>query len=111
MTSSIAHVSRRSIALGLTLAAVMATSAVADPPPARTPEDAIAAVKRAIKKRTKQCRLDWSRVDASGYAGNWTVDVTVRSSRAGKGVGRWTIGYGYPVARNKLAKAIAGGCS
>ena len=102
--------SSRSIVLGLTLAAIAAPAVAAASPPTRTPEDAIAAVKKILNKNTKKCKLDWARVDAEGYAGKWDVDVTVRSSRSGDGRASWKIGYGYPVAQNKLAKKIANGC-
>jgi hypothetical protein len=103
-------VSSRSIVLGLTLVATSAPVAAAKPQPVRTPEDAIAAVKRVLKKNTKKCKLDWARVDAEGYAGKWDVDVTIRASRAGNGIAHWKIGYGYPIATNKLAKSLAKGC-
>ena len=102
--------SSRSIVLGLTLAATAAPLAAAAPPPTRTPEDAIVAVKKVLNKNTKKCKLDWARVDAQGYAGKWDIEVTVRSSKSGGGSARWKIGYGYPVAQNKLAKKIANGC-
>ena len=102
--------SSRGFILGITLAAVSAPAIAAEPPPVRTPQDAIAAVKKVLNKNDRACNLDWSRADASGYAGNWKIDVTVRASRAGAGVAKWGIGDGYPVARNKLAKAIAHRC-
>src|SRR5689334_2510607 len=110
MASSIAYVSSRSLVLGLTIAAMSAPVAAAQPPPVRTPEDAIAAVKRVLRKHDKDCKLDWSRIDAQGYAGRWRVDVTVRSSRAGAGVAKWRIGDGFPIASNKLARAVSHGC-
>ena len=110
MASSIAHVSSRALILGLTIAATAAPAMADQPPPVRTPKQAIAAVKRVLKQNTRKCGLDWARTDAEGYAGNWKVSVTVRSSRAGAGVARWLIGDGYPVARNGLAKKIAHGC-
>src|SRR3954468_11513938 len=111
MASSIAHVSSRTLVLGLTIAAT-ATPAMADqPPPVRTPQQAIGAVKRVLKQNTRKCLLDWARADAEGYAGNWKGKVPFPPPPSGAGLGQWLIGDGYPVARNALAKNIAHGCS
>ena len=80
------------------------------PPPIHEPQDAVAIVKRIVTRHMKPCRLDWARIDAEGFEGDWTVDVKVRSSRAGKGIARWHIGNGWPIARNRLARAISYDC-
>lgn len=80
-------------------------------PPTRTPQDAVAIVKRIVNRHMQPCDLDWARIDAEGFEGNWNVDVKVRSSRAGKGIARWHIGRSWPIARNKLAKAISYDCA
>jgi hypothetical protein len=103
-------VSSRSILVGLSALAVAVPAAAATAPPTKTPQQAVDAVKRVVSRNMKACHLDWSRIVAEGFEGNWTVDVKVRSSEAGKGTARWTIGTGYPVARNAMAKKLAHGC-
>lgn len=89
-------------------AAIPGTAAT--PPPTETPQDAVAAVKRVLKRSLTGCRTDWARIDAVGYEGSWTVEVRIRDSKAGKGTAVWFIGDGWPRAKNALAKAIAHGC-
>lgn len=86
------------------------TGMAATPPPAETPQDAVAAVKRILKRSTADCRTDWARIHAVGFEGSWTVEVRIRDSEAGKGTAHWFIGEGWPRAKNALAKAIAHGC-
>ena len=103
--------SSRGVLIGVIVA--MATSpalAASGPPPTNEPQDAVTIVKRIVTRHMKACKLDWARIDAEGFKGNWTIDVQVRSSRSGKGIARWHIGSGWPVARNRLAKAISYDC-
>jgi hypothetical protein len=92
------------------LAAATAPAFAASAPPIDEPQDAVAIVKRIVTRHMKPCKLDWARIDAEGFKGNWNIDVKVRSSRAGKGIARWHIGKNWPIARNKLAKAISHDC-
>jgi hypothetical protein len=88
-----------------------AAAVAAAPPPAyETPQEAIAAIKRVLRKSQVACATDWARIDATGYQGAWTIDVRIRASDAGKGVARWRIGKGWPTAANPLAKALAKSC-
>ena len=70
----------------------------------------MAIVKRILNRHLKPCHLDWARIDAEGFEGDWTIDVKVRRSRSGKGIARWHIGQSWPVAVNRLAKAISYDC-
>lgn len=101
---------RRTLTIALSSAAAAAPALAAAPPTTETAEQAVAAVKRVLQHTAKPCRDDWARIRAVGYEGHWQVTVRIRSSRAGHGAARWTIGDGWPVARNALAKAVAHGC-
>jgi hypothetical protein len=103
-------VSSRLPLVGFAALAVALPAAAATPPPSHTPQQAVDVVKRIVNRHMKACHLDWARIVAEGFEGNWTINVKVRSSRAGKGTARWTITDGFPVARNKLAKAITHDC-
>ncbi len=92
------------------LALCCAAPAVAAPPAYETPQDAVAAIKRILKKSETRCATDWARIDAIGFEGAWQIDVRIRGSKAGKGRAQWKIGEGWPVATNPLAKALAKGC-
>jgi hypothetical protein len=110
ITGRIADVSSRGAFIGVLIAVAAAPSLAATAPPTRDPQDAVAIVKRILNRHMKACRLDWARVDAEGFEGNWNIDVKIRASRAGKGIARWHIGTSWPIARNKLAKAIVHDC-
>jgi hypothetical protein len=110
ITGRIADVSSRGALIAVLIAVSAAPSLAATAPPTREPQDAVAIVKRILNRHMKACRLDWARVDAEGFEGHWNIDVTIRGSRAGKGTARWHIGTSWPIARNKLAKAIVHDC-
>jgi hypothetical protein len=96
-----------------TAVAVLATAVpalAAEAPPIKEPQDAVAIVKRILTRHMKACKLDWARIGATGFEGDWTINVKVRSSRAGKGTARWHIGDSWPIARGPLAKAIVHDC-
>ena len=101
---------RRSGVIALLSLALAVPAAAAPAPDYETPQDAIAAVKRILKRSVKGCATDWARIDAVGFRGAWTIDVRVRDSEAGKGLARWRIGDGWPTAANALARALAKGC-
>ena len=101
---------RRIVLLALIAAGSAAAAPAATPPPTETPQDAVAMVKRILKRTQAACHSDWSRISAVGFEGDWEVEVKMRASEAGEGTARWTIGDGWPVARNKLARALAHGC-
>ena len=92
------------------LVAAFAAPAAAEPPAYETPQDAVAAIKKILKRTMKPCATDWARIDAVGFESAWTVDVRIRGSEAGKGLARWRIGEGWPMAANPLARALAKGC-
>lgn len=101
--------SRRFLLVGL-IALVAGPAVAATPPDPQTPEDAIAVVKRILKKSVKACATDWATIDVVGFRGDWKIDVRIRDSAAGRGQAKWKIGKGWPVATNALAKALAKGC-
>ena len=96
--------------IALLVAAFAAPASAAPPPAYETPQDAVAAIKKVLKRTVKPCATDWARIDAVGFPGAWTVDVRIRDSEAGRGVARWKIGDGWPLAVNPLARALAKGC-
>jgi hypothetical protein len=104
-------VARRTLLIALAALSTAGPALAATPPPSTTPQQAVDAVKVVVKRTMKACRTDWARIDAVGYAGHWKVTVKVRGSDAGKGSARWFIGKGWPVAKNALAKQLAGGCA
>lgn len=89
---------------------VAAPAPAADPPPAHSPQQAVDAVRRVLKRTMPACRTDWTRIEAVGFDSDWRVAVRIRASKAGAGTARWSIGTGWPIARNALARAIAHGC-
>ena len=104
-------VTRDVVAALVALTASPALAARPGPPPAiEEPQDAVAIVKRILTRHMKACKLDWARIDATGFEGDWNVVVKVRRSRAGDGTARWHIGDGWPIALNKLARAIVYDC-
>lgn len=101
---------RRTLLIAL-LAGSAAMPAGASPPTAaETPQDAVDVIKRVLKRTERACRTDWARIDAVGYEAHWDVDVRIRSSKAGRGLARWTIGSGPAKPRNALARTLARGC-
>ncbi|MCW2968183.1 MAG: hypothetical protein JWM71_1955 [Solirubrobacteraceae bacterium] len=102
---------RLSLAVFATLAIGGPAAAAASAPPVKTPDDAVAAIRRILVRNTKPCKLDWAKIHALGKPGDWAVTVTVRSSKAGKGTAHWKIADGYPSAADTLARALAHGCA
>jgi hypothetical protein len=103
-------VSRQGVITATVLAVCAVSAPAATAPPTRTPQDAVAIVKRIVVRHSKPCHLDWARIDAEGYKGNWNIDVKIRRSRSGKGIARWHIGKSWPFASNRLATAITHDC-
>lgn len=101
---------RRPLAIGLLSLGLAAPAGLAAPQPVDSPQAAVDAIKRVLNRTMKPCHTDWARIDAVGSAGSWKVDVRIRGSRAGKGVARFRIGKGWPVATNVLARTLAKGC-
>ena len=97
----------RRLALLLAVPALLAPGAALA---AETPEEAIAAVKRVLKRAAPTCDTDWAKIRIVGYPEDWQVTVVVRDSAAGDGPARWRVGEGPPRALNELARAIARGC-
>ena len=102
--------SRGYVATAFAVLAATVPALGAGAPPIKTPQDAVAIVKRILTRHMKACKLDWARIDATGFEGDWNVNVKVRTSRAGAGTARWHIGDSWPIARGKLAKAIVHDC-
>lgn len=101
---------RTLVATLLATAVVTATAGAATPPPTETPQDAVTAIKKILKRTMADCATDWAKIHAVGYEGSWTIKVTIRESKAGEGTAHWFIGNGWPRAKNALAKALAHGC-
>ena len=97
----------RRLALMLAVPALLAPGAAHA---ADTPEEAIAAVKRVLKRTAPGCDTEWAKIRVVGYPDDWQVTVVVRESEAGDGPARWRVGEGPPRALNELARTIARGC-